>query len=409
MSAAGLPERGSAPARAVIAAVRTHVALAALALALGGCATMQSWMPSWSLPSWADWFGSSRKPGPLPELVPSVTPTLAWQLPVGAARLGFAPLVTPTAIYAAAQDGTIVRIDPSSGRQVWRASAGRSLSAGVGADGQAVVVGTDKGDVLAFSPDDGKALWTAKVGSEVIAPPKAAEGIAIVFSGDGRVYGLSTRDGSTVWVYQRANPPLMVRNNAGAIIVRGGVFFGTAGGRLVALDLATGAVGWEATVATPKGATELERIADVTSLPVVDERVACAAAYQGRTACFDVVRGAPAWSRDIGSLGGVATDAGRLYVTDDTGAVHALDKSTGASVWKQDRLAARRIGGPQLVGDHVGVVDVEGWLHLISPVNGAYVGRVATDGSAATSQPAAIVGGALWQSTAGTLFAARSR
>ena len=388
-----------------------RAAALALALLLGGCATIQSWMPSMSMPSWPSWLGggSSRKPGPLPELAPSVTPEIAWQVPVGRAQLGFAPLVTPTAIYAAAADGTLVRIDPSSGRQVWRVSAGRTLSAGAGADALAVIVGTDKGDVLAFSPDDGKALWSVKVGSEVIAPPKAAEGIAIVFSGDGRVYGLSTRDGATVWVYQRANPPLMVRNNAGAVIVRGGVFFGTAGGRLLALDLATGAVGWEATVATPKGATELERIADVTSLPVIDERTACAAAYQGRTACFDVVRGTPVWSRDIGSLGGIVTDARHVYVTDDAGAVHALDKSTGASVWKQDRLAARRIGGPQLVGDQVGVVDVEGWLHLISPVNGAYVGRIATDGSAATSQPAAIVGGALWQSTTGTLFAARAR
>jgi outer membrane protein assembly factor BamB len=338
-----------------------------------------------------------------------VTPAIAWQLAVGKAALGFAPLVTPNAIYAAAADGTIVRIDPADGRQVWRVSAGRSLSAGVGADAFAVIVGTDKGDVLGFSPDDGKALWSVKVGSEVIAPPRAAEGTAIVFSGDGRVYALSTRDGSTVWVYQRANPPLTVRNNAGATIVRGGVFFGTAGGRLIGLDLATGSVGWESAVATPKGATELERIADVTSLPVIDDRLACAAAYQGRTACFDVVRGTSVWSRDIGSLGGIAIDATRLYVTDDAGAVHALDKSTGASVWKQDKLAQRRIGGPQLVGDQVGVVDVEGWLHLLSPVNGAYVGRVASDGSEPTSQPVPIVGGVVWQSHAGALFAARAR
>ena len=383
----------------------------ALALASGGCATIQSWMPTMPMFSLPTWLGGSSKnaPGPLPELAPSVTPSIAWQVPIGRATLGFAPLVTPNAIYAAAADGTIVRIDPATGRVVWRVSAGRPLSAGVGAGADAVLVGTDKGDVLAFSPDDGKAMWTVKVGSEVIAPPKAAEGVAVVFSGDGRVYALSTRDGATKWVYQRANPPLTVRNNAGATIVRGGVFFGTAGGRLVALDLATGGVGWESTVATPKGSTELERIADVTSLPVIEDRYACAAAYQGRTACFDVVRGTSIWSRDIGSVGGIVTDAKHVYVTDDTGNVHALDKSTGASVWKQDKLAPRRIGGPQLVGDQVGVVDVEGWMHLMSPVNGAYVGRIATDGSMATSQPAAILGGALWQSSSGTLYAARAR
>jgi len=380
----------------------------ALALALSGCSSLSSWMPSIPAPSLAWLTGSSKAPGPLPDLAPSVTPVVAWQAQVGKAAAGFAPLVTPDAIYAAAADGTVMRLDPASGRVVWRISAGRSLSAGVGADGAVVVVGSDKGDVLAFDTN-GKALWAVKVGSEVISPPKTAEGTAVVFSGDGRVYGLSTKDGSTRWVYQRVNPPLIVRNYAGAVIERGGLFFGTAGGRLVALDLATGAVGWEAAVATPKGSTELERIADVTSLPNVGDRYACATAYQGRTACFDVVRGAPVWSRDIGSLGGIAIDGNYLYVTDDAGAVHALDRSTGASVWKQEKLAQRKIGGPQVVGDYIGVVDIEGWLHLISPINGAYVGRVATDGSAPTSQPVATVGGATWQSASGTVFSVRAR
>lgn len=385
-----------------------RIAVLALALAAGGCSSLPSWMPTIPAPSF-DWFtGSSKAPGPLPELAPSVTPVIAWQAQVGKAAAGFAPMVTPDAIYAAAADGTVMRIDPTNGRAVWRISAGRTLSAGAGADGSVVVVGSDKGDVLAFDTN-GTALWATKVGSEVISPPKTAEGTVVVFSGDGRVYGLSTKDGSRRWVYQRANPPLIVRNYAGAVIERGGVFFGTAGGRLLGLDLATGTVGWEAAVATPKGATELERIADVTSLPTVDERYACATAYQGRTGCFDVVRGTPVWSRDIGSLGGIAIDAKNLYVTDDAGAVHALDRSTGASVWKQDKLAQRRIGGPQLVADHVGVVDVEGWLHLISPINGAYVGRVATDGSAPTSQPAATIGGATWQSAGGTVFSVRAR
>jgi outer membrane protein assembly factor BamB len=385
-----------------------RIAALALALAAGGCSSLPSWMPTIPAPS-LDWLtGSSKAPGPLPELAPSVTPVIAWQAQVGKAAAGFAPMVTPDAIYAAAADGTLMRIDPANGRAVWRVSAGRTLSAGAGADGSVVVVGSDKGDVLAFDAN-GTALWATKVGSEVISPPKAAEGTVVVFSGDGRVYGLSTKDGSRRWVYQRANPPLIVRNYAGAVIERGGVFFGTAGGRLLGLDLATGTVGWEAAIATPKGATELERIADVTSLPTVDERYACATAYQGRTGCFDVVRGTPVWTRDIGSLGGIAIDGKNLYVTDDAGAVHALDRSTGASVWKQDKLAQRRIGGPQLVADHVGVVDVEGWLHLISPINGAYVGRVATDGSAPTSQPAATIGGATWQSAGGTVFSVRAR
>ncbi|MGE5169096.1 MAG: outer membrane protein assembly factor BamB [Rudaea sp.] len=382
-------------------------------LTLAGCATLSespltSWMTSIPAPSFAWLLGSSHKPGPLPPLEPSVTPRIAWQQGVGKAAPGLAPAITPSAIYAAAIDGTLVRLDPATGRVDWRVSAGKPLSAGPGADDELVVVGTAKGDVLAFGTD-GKARWTANVSSEVIAPPRVADGMVLVFSGDGRIYGLAGADGKVVWVDPHNNPPLTVRNAAGGVVYRGGLFIGTAGGRLLAIDTKTGALGWDGTVATPKGATELERIADVTSQPYVDDRQACAAAYQGRVACFDTVRGTLIWTRDISSLAGITADRDRLYVVDDKGAVQALDRTNGASIWKQDDLAKRRIGGPQLIGDDIGVVDVEGYLHLLSRTDGKYVGRLATDGSLATTQPAPLGGGIVWQSEKGTVYSVGAR
>ncbi len=314
----------------------------------------------------------------------------------------------PDAVYAAAEDGTLVRLDPASGRDVWRVSTGQKLSAGVGADATLVVVGTDKGDVFAYFPD-GKLAWKSRVPTEVVAPPRVADGVVMVFVGDGSVYALNAADGTRKWVNQRNAPALIVRNYAGGVVKRGGLFLGTAGGHLIAMDVITGIVGWDATVANPKGSTELERIADVTGLPLVLEHDACAVAYQGRVACFDINRGTLNWSRDISSLASMTADSKNIYLTDDKGAVQALDRSTGASVWKQELLAARKIGGPQLVGDYVGVVDVEGILHLLSAQNGAYVGRLATDGKAATAQPELLPFGALWQSSSGTLYAVSAK
>jgi outer membrane protein assembly factor BamB len=278
----------------------------------------------------------------------------------------------------------------------------------VGADANLLAVGTDKGEVLAFGTD-GKPRWQAKVTSEVVNPPRVAEGIVVVWSGDSRVYGLNAAAGKIKWAYQRVNPPLTVRNYAGATISRNGLFLGMPGGKLVALDLGSGNVGWEGNVATPRGATELERIADVTSLPVIEERQACAVAFQGRVACFEIVRGTLNWSRDISSLEGMVADNRYLYVTDDRGAVHALDKATGGSAWKQVKLAERRIGGPQLVGDYLAVLDFEGYLHLLDRNDGSLVGRAATDGGPATSQPVAAGGNVVWQSERGTLYAFGAR
>ena len=391
------------------AAMRLRALLpAALALFVGGCSTIQQYLPTLPAPS-LRWIWDTRKPGPLPELKPSSSAAFTWQLPVGKAVPGFAPAVLPDAIYAAASDGTITRVDPANGRTVWRVSAGRALSGGVGADSNLVVVGTDKGNVLTFDAATGAPKWTAVVSTEIVAPPRVDDGIVAVFAGDGSVHAFALADGAKKWVNQRATPALTVRNYAGGVVTRGALFVGTAGGRLLAIDLPTGVVGWDGTVANPKGATELERIADVTGLPLPDQQQVCAVAYQGRIACFDIARGVVNWSRDISSLYSLAGDANNVYVTDDRGSVHALDKSTGASVWKQDLLKDRKISGPQIVGDLVGVVDIEGYLHLLSPINGAYVGRMATDGTAATSQPAPFLGNVVWQSAGGNLYAVTAK
>ena len=392
---------------------RTIAAALAALVALGGCQTASNFSiydylpvpPAFSL----RWLWNTKKPGPLPELKPSATASVSWTVSVGRAVPGFAPVVTNDAIYAASTDGSIVRIDPANGRQVWRASAGKALSGGVGADAGTVVVGTDKGEVLAFDAE-GKAKWTVRVSTEVIAPPRVADGVVAVLTGDGNVHALNAADGAKKWVNQRSAPALTVRNFAGGVTTRGGLFVGTAGGRLLALDMSTGIVGWDATVANPKGATELERIADVTSLPLIDGQQVCAVAYQGRVACFDVTRGTLNWSRDVSSLYGLAGDGKNVYVTDDKGAVQAFDRTTGASVWKQDRLAERKIGGPQMVGgDFVAVVDVEGYVHLLASSNGAYVGRLATDGSAPTSQPALFLSNMLFQTANGNLYAVTAK
>jgi len=390
---------------------RGVAATLAATLALAGCATSNFSIydylpvpPAFSL----RWLWDTKKPGPLPELKPVATAAVSWQAATGKAVPGFAPAVLPDAIYVASIDGNLTRLDPVNGRQVWRVAAGKNLSAGPGADADTVVVGTDKGDVLAFD-GTGKPKWTARVPTEIMAPPRVSDGVVAVFVGDGSIHAFNAADGAKKWVNQRIAPPLTVRNYAGGTSTRGGLFVGTSGGRLLALDMATGIVGWDATVANPKGSTELERIADVTSLPLVDGTQACAVAYQGRVACFDITRGTLNWSRDISSLAGIAGDGKNIYVTDDKGAVHALDRSTGASVWKQDRLAARKIGGPQALGEYVAVIDVEGYVHFLSVANGAYVARLQTDGTPATGQPAPFLANVLFQSAGGNVYAVTAK
>ncbi|HXF66855.1 MAG TPA: outer membrane protein assembly factor BamB [Burkholderiales bacterium] len=360
-------------------------ALVGLALALtGGCQTVTD--------AYDRLFGArpAAKPAELPPIQASAALRVRWQASVGAAEKNvFFPALAGNVLYAAGAAGGVTGFDAASGAVLARIEAGQRISGAVGAGAGMVLLGTPRGEVLAFDRD-GRALWKAQVSGEVLAPPAVEGGIVVVRSGDGRIYGLGAADGKRRWLYQRALPALSVRAHAGTVIHRGGVFAGFPGGRLIALALANGHVGWEGVVALPRGTTELERAADVTSLPAHDGRQVCAAAFQGRVACFDLERGTLLWARDISSIAGLALDAHYLYVTDERNAVHALDKTSGASIWRQDRLAGRGLSAPLPLGRYVAVGDFEGYVHLLSREDGSFAARIATDGSAISAPPLAL-------------------
>jgi outer membrane protein assembly factor BamB len=361
------------------------LALAAVApLVLGGCETLGG--------AYDRLLGGrpARKPAELVPIQPSAALKIRWQANVGPAEKSvFFPALAGNVLYAAGAAGSVSGFDAASGALVVRLEAGGRISGGVGAGAGLVVLGTPRGEVLALGRD-GKLLWKAQVASEVLAPPAVAGGLVVVRSGDGRLYGLDVVDGKRRWLYQRTLPPLSVRAHAGLVIHRGGVFAGFAGGRLVALALENGHLVWEGVVALPRGATELERIADVTSLPAFDERQVCAVAFQGRLACFELESGTLLWTRDVSSIAGLALDSRYLYVTDERSAVIALDKTNGASIWRQDKLAGRGVGAPLPLGRFVVVGDAEGYVHLISREDGAFAARIATDGSAIAAPPLAL-------------------
>ena len=376
--------------------------LALLPLLMAGCA-----MPSVPVGDYVDrLFGSGGpKPAELVAIRPTATASIRWQGNAGAAeKYAFTPAIAADSVYAAGAAGQIVRFDAGSGKVLARLETRHRLSGGVGSDGRLILAGTARGEVLAFD-QGGKQLWKSQLTSEVLSAPQTDLGIVVVRSGDGRIFGLDAATGTRKWVYQRTLPTLTVRSHVGVALYRDAVFAGFAGGRLVALMLSNGNVGWEAAVALPRGATELERVADISSLPVMDGRQSCAVAFQGRVACFDLTKGIPNWARDISSVAGMAIDDRNVYVSDDKGAVVAFEKSTGASQWKQDKLSARRISGPAAVGRHVVVGDFQGYVHVLSRDDGSFAARIATDGSAIIAQPIAFRDGVLVQTRDGGVFA----
>lgn len=375
-----------------------------MALMLGACTSLTNLKSDMS----ERIFGRelANPPGELADIKPTVKTGIVWKTRLGEAGLfDFKPAVDNDMVYAASATGEIVRIEAITGKQVWRINAGEKLSAGVGLGTNLVLVGTPQGSVIAFDRN-GKLLWKAKVSSEVLSSPREANGIVVVRAGDSRIFGLNAADGSRKWTLERSTPALALRSSAGIVIDKDVVYAGFAGGKLIAVRVEDGGVLWEATVAQPKGTTEIERIADITSLPVVDGPLVYAAAYQGRVVAIDRASGRVVWNRDISSFTGLGAEDSRVYVSQAAGAIYALDYSSGKTFWRQDDLANRRLSAPLSLGDKVAAGDVEGYVHILSREDGAFIGRIRTDESPVMPQLTELgSGGLLAQTRDGGLYA----
>jgi len=357
-----------------VRAVRAAI-LAASALALGGCTYLA---PVTSFLGMGD---DSRKPAALTPITAKVTPKAAWTAAVGKpADFVFHPEVLGGKVYAANADGDITILDEATGRVLAKVETKKRFAGGLAVAENLVIAGTLKGDVLAYDLA-GKALWTTNVLGEVIAPAAITKKTVVVRTSDGRIFGLDAADGKRRWVYQRQAPALLLRTDASVHVTGNDVVAGYAGGKLIALDLEDGKLTWEVTVTAPRGATELERISDVAGIPIVEPGRICAGAFQGKIACFEIQTRNMLWSRDVSTPSALAVDATNLYAVDDNSHVHALDKASGTSVWKNDKLAFRRVTAPVIAGGNVVLGDYQGQLHVLAPATGEIVGRLATDGT----------------------------
>lgn len=378
---------------------RRHLSGYALLLALfalGGCSavdTVQGWLGK----------PGALEPAKLADFAETAKFEVRWHADLGdSGQNVLQPALTGDAIYGASGDGALTRIDRATGKQVWRVESGITVSGGVGAGEGLVLIGSNKGEVLAYG-EDGKLRWKSKVSSEVLSTPQAADGVVVVRSGDGRIAGLGAADGKRVWLYERSTPALVVRSHAGVTIQRGVAFAGFAGGRLAAMRVRDGSVLWETSVSQPRGNTELERISDITSNPAADDEQVCAIAFQGRVACYDAVQGSPLWNRDISSDNGLMLLRKYLYLTDASGYVMMLDKTTGSTLWKNEQLFMRGTSTPHAIGNFVAAGDYEGYLHAMSRDDGSFAARIRLDG-AIQAAPQQMDDGLLVQTREGDLY-----
>ncbi len=327
---------------------------------------------------------NSEPPAELVDFESSAEINQLWSASIGDGveqqYLKLYPLLLDDRLIVTDREGEVTALDLETGDELWRVELNVFVSGGVGGDKENHLITTRDGDVILLDAN-GKEKWRGKASSEILVPPVIDDDVVIVQSVDGQITALSLLSGKEVWMNKRDVPALTLRGNSRPLVKHGRIYNGLDSGRLVVLDSSNGRTLYDLAIAMPKGRSELERMVDIDGDAAFDDGTLYIASYQGRVVAIDVRRGQLLWTRNLSTVTGVEISDSSLFSADARDSLWALDRNNGATLWKQEKLKARQLTKPVVMGETLVVADFEGYLHWVSQYDGHFIARVEVDSS----------------------------
>jgi len=327
---------------------------------------------------------NSEPPAELVEFKPTLHVDELWSVDTGTGVeqlfLKLYPLILDDRIIVTDRLGTVTAYNIENGDILWQTPLDTVVSGGVGGDANHLVISGRDGTVYLLD-GKGQLTWKVDVASEILSPAIIAANQLILRSVDGKIFALSLEDGSENWVFKRDVPALSLRGNSIPLLKQNYLFAGLDNGRLVVLDILDGRLALDTAISTPTGRSELERLVDIDGDSVISGDTLYMGTYQGRVVSMDIRRGQLNWSRKLSTYNGLVHSSSGLFISDDKDHIWALDASNGATLWKQEKLQARKITRPVAIKNTLVVGDYAGYLHWLSPFDGHFLQRTEMDDS----------------------------
>lgn len=350
--------------------------LALFAMTLGGCANTPPAIP----------------PTPLEDIEqPTVEVSKQWKRSVGRggdyAGAAFEPAIADGVVYVAAANGRVSALTLQEGGAVWGVKLEQALRSGVAVDTQSVYVASRAGEIIALNRENGTERWRTALNREILEPPVVAGGRVLARAANGDMLSLDVLTGEQLWRYSSQVPDLSVRGSAAAQWVAGGYIVPLDDGRLVALDERSGRVVWETVISEPRGNTPVERIVDVDTRPVVLDNTVVVGSRLGDLVAVQGQSGKTIWRRKLSAISSLVAAGDRVLVVEQNGEVSAASAIDGSSQWRQEGLRGRRLTTPVMLGKHMVVGDLKGYLHWIDAYTGDIIARTRMSRAAIFAAP----------------------
>ncbi len=360
--------------------VYRQLSILTLSLLLTGCA-------GFSMPNLNPlvWFSDDEvaPPTALVNIDTEVSLRRQWSVNIGNGQGDKYTEITPSidngVIYTASENGNVVAVDIDTGNTIWRTRLDVTITGGVGASNGLVMVATEDAEVVVLNQNDGGLKWRHAVSSEILSAPQTNGDVVVAQSVDDKLVALDVVDGEQRWIYETTQPALTLRGSSKPVITADSVIAGFSNGTLVAVSADDGVYRWEERVAVPEGEYDIDRVIDVDGDLLLDGARILAASYQGNLMAFEVTSGRIVWGMEASSYHGMAQGFGNIYYCDDKSQINAVRDNSEDVVWENTDLVNREITAPTSIGNYIAVADFEGYVHLLSQIDGRIVGRIQAD------------------------------
>ncbi len=339
--------------------------------------------------------GSARQVASLPKVDNQIVLQKTWETQVGKgvgkyfSRLS--PVYAYDKFYVAARRGDVAALDLATGKKIWSINLGAKkpalLSGGLTAAYNKIFVGTETGYLIALDAETGEQIWETNVSGELLSRPLADENLIVVNTSRGELAAFNAQTGDEKWRISGDVPNLTLRGDSSPVSISGGVFWGMANGRLGAALLNSGNLIWQQVIATPRGATEIDRLVDVDATPVIADYLLYAIGYNGYLVAIDLRSGQIVWKREYSSSTDFTVSGFTIILKTDKDHIVAVDSRSGMKLWENTELTYRDLTAPVRIDNEILVGDAEGYLHWIDISTGEFVAQRKINGSGIASAP----------------------
>jgi outer membrane protein assembly factor BamB len=319
-----------------------------------------------------------------------------WRVDAGSgtdseAQLLAQPIVADKSVFVLDAQAHLTAFDSETGRQRWRKSLTPDnedegpRGGGVAyADGRLYVT-TGFALVYCLDPKDGKEIWHHLVSGPMRAGPTVSGGRVFVITVANETHALAAADGRELWTHTGITEVAGLLGGASPAVEGDIVIAPYSSGELFALQAESGRVIWNESLSPLRRTDPVSSLAHIKGMPVVDRGLVYAVSNSGRMLAIDLRSGARVWEQGIGGTEAPWVAGDFIYVLTTTSEVVCLSRRDGRIRWvtplpryedPKDKEDPIRWSGPVLAGDRllVGASDRDFWS--ISPYTGKPLGRV---------------------------------